>query len=138
MAVEDTELNDSAVERAFIRIVRIQPKVAEAAKVIENTQPRSQYGVHERTSAVFKPTGHRHCGVLAAAATKWTFLNFKLGLVGGDPYYLTCRAESYMRGGWPPDTRLLRDKGGIVLDVNRNSTVASDPKVSKGIDLSRL
>jgi UDP-N-acetyl-D-glucosamine/UDP-N-acetyl-D-galactosamine dehydrogenase len=73
-------------------------KVAEAAKVIENTQRDLNIAFMNELSAIFHQLGIDTGDVLAAAATKWNFLNFQPGLVGGhcigvDPYYLTFRAE---------------------------------------------
>jgi UDP-N-acetyl-D-galactosamine dehydrogenase len=73
-------------------------KVAEAAKVIENTQRDLNIAFMNELSAIFHLLGIDTGDVLAAAATKWNFLNFQPGLVGGhcigvDPHYLTYRAE---------------------------------------------
>jgi len=73
-------------------------KVAEAAKVIENTQRDLNIALMNELSAIFHQLGIDTGDVLAAAATKWNFLSYQPGLVGGhcigvDPYYLTYRAE---------------------------------------------
>jgi UDP-N-acetyl-D-galactosamine dehydrogenase len=73
-------------------------KVAEAAKVIENTQRDLNIALMNELTAIFHQLGIDTGDVLAAAATKWNFLKFHPGLVGGhcigvDPYYLTYRAE---------------------------------------------
>lgn len=73
-------------------------KVAEAAKVIENSQRDINIAFMNELSIIFDRLGIDTKSVLAAAGTKWNFLNFKPGLVGGhcigvDPYYLTYRAE---------------------------------------------
>jgi UDP-N-acetyl-D-galactosamine dehydrogenase len=73
-------------------------KVAEAAKVIENTQRDLNIAFVNELSIIFDKLGIDTTEVLAAAGTKWNFLNFKPGLVGGhcigvDPYYLTYKAE---------------------------------------------
>jgi UDP-N-acetyl-D-galactosamine dehydrogenase len=73
-------------------------KVAEAAKVIENTQRDLNIAFMNELSALFERLGIDTGDVLAAAATKWNFQKFTPGLVGGhcigvDPYYLTYRAE---------------------------------------------
>ncbi|HRO50507.1 MAG TPA: nucleotide sugar dehydrogenase [Hyphomicrobium sp.] len=75
-------------------------KVAEAAKVIENTQRDINIGFVNELSAIFGRFGIDTGDVLDAANTKWNFLNFRPGLVGGhcigvDPYYLTYQAERY-------------------------------------------
>ena len=80
-------------------------KVAEAAKVIENTQRDLNIAFMNELSAIFHQLGIDTGDVLAAAATKWNFLNFQPGLVGGhcigvDPYYLTFRAE---KAGYHPE-----------------------------------
>jgi UDP-N-acetyl-D-glucosamine/UDP-N-acetyl-D-galactosamine dehydrogenase len=73
-------------------------KVAEAAKVIENTQRDLNIAFVNELAMVFDMMGIKTNEVLAAAGTKWNFLPFKPGLVGGhcigvDPYYLTHKAE---------------------------------------------
>jgi UDP-N-acetyl-D-glucosamine/UDP-N-acetyl-D-galactosamine dehydrogenase len=83
-------------------------KVAEAAKVIENTQRDLNIALMNEISLIFDLMGIRTSDVLAAAGTKWNFLKFTPGLVGGhcigvDPYYLTSAAE---RLGYRPDVIL--------------------------------
>jgi UDP-N-acetyl-D-galactosamine dehydrogenase len=73
-------------------------KVAEAAKVIENTQRDLNIALMNELSLIFDLMDIRTPDVLAAAGTKWNFLPFRPGLVGGhcigvDPYYLTSKAE---------------------------------------------
>lgn len=73
-------------------------KVAEAAKVIENSQRDINIAFMNELSIIFNKLGIDTKAILAAAATKWNFLNFTPGLVGGhcigvDPYYLTYKAE---------------------------------------------
>ncbi|WP_019141888.1 nucleotide sugar dehydrogenase [Noviherbaspirillum massiliense] len=73
-------------------------KVAEAAKVIENTQRDLNIALMNELSLIFDRMGIDTNSVLEAAGTKWNFLKFKPGLVGGhcigvDPYYLTHKAE---------------------------------------------
>lgn len=73
-------------------------KVAEAAKVIENSQRDINIAFMNELSMIFNKLGIDTQEVLKAAGTKWNFLNFTPGLVGGhcigvDPYYLTYRAE---------------------------------------------
>lgn len=72
-------------------------RVAEAAKVIENTQRDLNIALMNELSVIFHTLGIDTRDVLAAAGTKWNFLNFQPGLVGGhcigvDPYYLTHKA----------------------------------------------
>ncbi len=83
-------------------------KVAEAAKVIENSQRDLNIAFMNELSAVFERLGIDTGDVLAAAATKWNFLKFYPGLVGGhcigvDPYYLTYRAA---KAGYDPQVIL--------------------------------
>ena len=83
-------------------------KVAEAAKVIENTQRDLNIAFMNELSAIFQSLGIDTGDVLAAAATKWNFQKFHPGLVGGhcigvDPYYLTFRAE---KAGYHPEVIL--------------------------------
>lgn len=73
-------------------------KVAEAAKVIENTQRDLNIALMNELSLIFDRMGIDTNSVLEASGTKWNFLKFKPGLVGGhcigvDPYYLTHKAE---------------------------------------------
>jgi UDP-N-acetyl-D-glucosamine/UDP-N-acetyl-D-galactosamine dehydrogenase len=73
-------------------------KVAEAAKVIENTQRDLNIALMNELSMIFNRVGIDTLEVLEAAGTKWNFLPFRPGLVGGhcigvDPYYLTHKAE---------------------------------------------
>ncbi|ESY68892.1 nucleotide sugar dehydrogenase [Mesorhizobium opportunistum] len=74
-------------------------KVAEAAKVIENTQRDLNIALMNELAMIFERLDIRTQDVLDAAATKWNFLPFKPGFVGGhcisvDPYYLTAKAEA--------------------------------------------
>ena len=80
-------------------------KVAEAAKVIENTQRDLNIAFMNELSAIFHALDIDTMDVLAAAGTKWNFLPFSPGLVGGhcigvDPYYLAHRSE---RAGYHPE-----------------------------------
>ncbi len=73
-------------------------KVAEAAKIIENTQRDVNIALINELSIIFNRLGINTYDVLEAAGTKWNFLNFRPGLVGGhcigvDPYYLTHKAK---------------------------------------------
>ncbi len=75
-------------------------KVAEAAKVIENSQRDINIAFMNELSIIFNRMGIDTLEVLEAAGTKWNFLPFRPGLVGGhcigiDPYYLTYRAEQF-------------------------------------------
>jgi UDP-N-acetyl-D-galactosamine dehydrogenase len=94
-------------------------KVAEAAKVIENSQRDINIAFVNELALIFERVGIDTNEVLAAAATKWNFLPFRPGLVGGhcigvDPYYLTHKAESL---GYHSDVilagRRINDNMGI-------------------------
>ena len=83
-------------------------KVAEAAKVIENTQRDLNIALMNEISKICTLLGIRSSEVLEAAGTKWNFLRFQPGLVGGhcigvDPYYLTAKAEQL---GYRPEVIL--------------------------------
>jgi UDP-N-acetyl-D-galactosamine dehydrogenase len=83
-------------------------KTAEAAKVIENTQRDLNIALMNEVAIIFDRLGIRTADVLAAARTKWNFLPFSPGLVGGhcigvDPYYLTTKAEQL---GYQPEVIL--------------------------------
>jgi UDP-N-acetyl-D-galactosamine dehydrogenase len=93
------------LEKVYGRVVKagihVAPtlKVAEAAKVIENTQRDLNIALMNELSMIFDIMDIDTAAVLEAAGTKWNFLPFKPGLVGGhcigvDPYYLTFKAES--------------------------------------------
>jgi len=94
-------------------------KVAEAAKVIENAQRDLNIAFMNELSAIFHELGIDTKDVLAAAGTKWNFLDFTPGLVGGhcigvDPYYLTYRAQ---KAGYHPEVilagRRINDSIGV-------------------------
>jgi UDP-N-acetyl-D-galactosamine dehydrogenase len=96
-------------------------KVAEAAKVIENSQRDINIAFVNELAIIFNKLGINTNDVLAAAGTKWNFLPFKPGLVGGhcigvDPYYLTHKAQSI---GYNPEIilagRRLNDNMGIYV-----------------------
>jgi UDP-N-acetyl-D-galactosamine dehydrogenase len=98
-------------------------KVAEAAKVIENTQRDVNIALINELALIFARLGIDTEEVLEAAATKWNFLPFKPGLVGGhcigvDPYYLTHKAEEL---GYHPEMILA----GRRLNDNMASYVVS-------------
>ena len=96
-------------------------KTAEAAKVIENIQRDLNIAFMNELALIFDRVGLRTADVLAAAGTKWNFLPFKPGLVGGhcigvDPYYLTALAEKL---GYHPEVilagRRINDGMGAYL-----------------------
>lgn len=110
-------------------------KVAEAAKVIENTQRDLNIAFMNELSAIFHQLGIDTGDVLAAAATKWNFQKFEPGLVGGhcigvDPYYLTFRAE---KAGYHPEMILAgrRINDGMGERVARECTRALLQRGSK-------
>tara|TARA_Y100001970_G_scaffold42956_1_gene53499 strand:- start:1141 stop:2421 length:1281 start_codon:yes stop_codon:yes gene_type:complete len=111
-------------------------KVAEAAKVIENTQRDVNIALINELSIIFNTIGIDTEEVLDAAGTKWNFLPFRPGLVGGhcigvDPYYLTYKAESM---GYKPEIilagRRLNDGMGSYISSQLISAMkAKDIKV---------
>ena len=89
-------LYESVITAGVHRVSSI--KVAEAAKVIENTQRDLNIALMNELAIIFDKVGIDTLEVLQAAGTKWNFLPFRPGLVGGhcvgvDPYYLTHKAE---------------------------------------------
>jgi UDP-N-acetyl-D-galactosamine dehydrogenase len=110
-------------------------KVAEAAKVIENTQRDLNIALVNELALVFDKIGIRTRDVLDAAGTKWNFLKFSPGLVGGhcigvDPYYLTYKATQL---GYHPDVilagRRINDSIGSFI-----ATKAIKLMLNQGID----
>ena len=97
-------------------------KVAEAAKVIENTQRDLNIALMNELSIIFERLNINTLDVLKAAGTKWNFLPFKPGIVGGhcigvDPYYLTHKAQSV---GYNPEIilagrRINDDMGNYIV-----------------------
>jgi UDP-N-acetyl-D-galactosamine dehydrogenase len=96
-------------------------RVAEAAKAIENSQRDINIAFVNELAIIFNKMGIKTSDVLEAAATKWNFLSFKPGLVGGhcigvDPYYLTYKAQEL---GYHPEIilagRRLNDNMGIYV-----------------------
>ena len=96
-------------------------RVAEASKVIENSQRDVNIAFVNELALIFNKMGINTHDVLQAAATKWNFLHFKPGLVGGhcigvDPYYLTHKAQEV---GYNPEIllsgRRLNDAMGIYV-----------------------
>lgn len=121
-------------------------KVAEAAKVIENTQRDLNIALMNELSMIFARLGIDTHEVLAAAGTKWNFLPFKPGLVGGhcigvDPYYLTHKAQAI---GYHPDIilagRRVNDNMGpyaaaelIKAMIKRGHTIATSRVLVMGL-----
>ncbi len=97
---------ESIIEAGVYRAPSI--RVAEAAKVIENTQRDLNIALMNELAIIFDRLGINTLEVLEAAGTKWNFLPFRPGLVGGhcigvDPYYLTAKAEEL---GYHPEVIL--------------------------------
>jgi len=116
-------------------------KVAEAAKVIENTQRDINIAFANELSIIFNKLDIDTKSVLKAAGTKWNFLNFTPGLVGGhcigvDPYYLTYKAEQI---GYHPEVilsgRRINDSMGKYIAEN---TVKMLIKVDRQIKGSKV
>jgi len=116
-------------------------KVAEAAKVIENTQRDLNIALVNELAIIFRELGIDTLDVLEAAGTKWNFLPFRPGLVGGhcigvDPYYLTHKAEEL---GYHPQVvlagRRINDGMGrwvveqLVLEMARRGQVIAGAQV---------
>jgi len=116
-------------------------KVAEAAKVIENTQRDLNIALMNELSVIFHRIGIDTLEVLKAAGTKWNFLPFRPGLVGGhcigvDPYYLTHKAEKL---GYTPQVilagrRINDSMGKYVAEQTIKQMIAADLPV-KGADV---
>lgn len=116
-------------------------KVAEAAKVIENTQRDLNIALMNELAIIFDRLGIDTLDVLEAASTKWNFLPFRPGLVGGhcigvDPYYLTFKAEE---AGFHPEIilagRRINDSMGkyvaecLIKRLIRNGNAVSGARV---------
>jgi UDP-N-acetyl-D-galactosamine dehydrogenase len=110
-------------------------KVAEAAKVIENTQRDVNIALVNELALIFQRAGIDTQDVLAAAGTKWNFLKFQPGLVGGhcigvDPYYLTHKAEEL---GYIPQVilsgRRINDGMGAYVAREVVKRILADGKV---------
>jgi len=94
---EIAKVYETVVDAGVHRATSI--KVAEAAKIVENTQRDLNIALMNELSMIFDRMGINTYDVLEAAGTKWNFLKFSPGLVGGhcigvDPYYLTHKAEA--------------------------------------------
>lgn len=111
-------------------------KVAEAAKVIENSQRDINIAFMNELSIIFNKMGIDTKSVLEAAETKWNFLPFRPGLVGGhcigvDPYYLTYKAEmlGYHSQIILSGRRINDDMGKYVVESCVKKLIASDKYV---------
>tara|TARA_Y100000746_G_scaffold177877_1_gene155534 strand:- start:112 stop:1449 length:1338 start_codon:yes stop_codon:yes gene_type:complete len=111
-------------------------KVAEAAKIIENTQRDLNIALINELAIIFNKLGIDTLDVLKAASTKWNFLDFKPGLVGGhcigvDPYYLTFKAKQV---GYYPELVLA----GRRINDNMSNWIADQiilKMIKKNIDV---
>ena len=111
-------------------------KVAEAAKVIENSQRDINIAFMNELSIIFNKMGIDTLEVIEAAGTKWNFLPFRPGLVGGhcigiDPYYLTYRAEQF---GYHSQIilsgrRINDDMGKYVAEQTVKQLIAADKPI---------
>ena len=119
-------------------------KVAEAAKVIENSQRDINIAFMNELSIIFNKMGIDTQSVLKAAGTKWNFLNFYPGLVGGhcigvDPYYLTYKAE---QEGYHSQIilsgRRINDDMGKYVAENTVKKLIQDNKNIKGANVGIL
>jgi len=119
-------------------------KVAEAAKVIENTQRDLNIALMNELSIIFRKIGIDTLEVLETAGTKWNFLPFRPGLVGGhcigvDPYYLTYKAEML---GYHPEVilagrRINDDMGKYIAEQTVKELIRSGHPV-KGAKVNVL
>jgi UDP-N-acetyl-D-glucosamine/UDP-N-acetyl-D-galactosamine dehydrogenase len=133
------DLYESVITAGVFRAASI--KVAEAAKVIENTQRDLNIALMNELAMIFDRIGIDTSEVLAAAGTKWNFLPFRPGLVGGhcigvDPYYLTHKAETL---GYHPQVILAgrRINDGMAAYVAQQ-TVKQMIKAGKSIKDSKV
>ena len=129
-------LYEQVVEPGVYRASSI--KVAEAAKVIENTQRDLNIALMNELAIIFDRIGIDTSEVLEAAGTKWNFLKFRPGLVGGhcigvDPYYLTHKAEML---GYHPQVilagRRINDGMGKFVAENTVKLLAQSGKPLRG------
>ncbi len=125
-------LYEQVIEAGVYRASSI--KVAEAAKVIENTQRDLNIALMNELSIIFHKVGIDTLDVLKAAGTKWNFLPFRPGLVGGhcigvDPYYLTHKSEML---GYHPQVilagRKINDSMGAYIAQETVKMMAANQK----------
>ncbi|WP_370297770.1 nucleotide sugar dehydrogenase [Ammoniphilus sp. YIM 78166] len=130
------EVYEMVVEAGVYRAPSI--RVAEAAKVIENAQRDINIAFVNELSIIFNRMSIDTCEVLQAASTKWNFLQFTPGLVGGhcigvDPYYLTYKAEEM---GYHPEVilagRRINDNMGKYVAENIVKQLIKDNCPVKG------
>lgn len=146
----DTPQTLERVASLYARVVRAgihrapSIKVAEAAKVIENTQRDLNIALVNELAIIFERLGIDTVSVLEAAGTKWNFLPFRPGLVGGhcigvDPYYLTYKAETV---GYHPEVvlagrRINDGMGKYVAEQTVKRLIANGSRV-KGAKIAIL
>ncbi len=128
-------LYESIIEAGVFRAASI--KEAEAAKVIENTQRDLNIALINELAIIFDRLGIDTLNVLEAAGSKWNFLNFRPGLVGGhcigvDPYYLTHKAEAV---GYNPQVilagrRINDSMGKFVAEKTMKLMLSNNHQVS--------
>jgi len=115
--------------------------VAEAAKVIENTQRDINIALMNELALIFDKLEINTLEVLEAAGTKWNFLKFEPGLVGGhcigvDPYYLTFKAEAI---GYHPEVilsgRRINDFMGKFIAEKTVKKLIKAGKTIKGLNV---
>ncbi len=136
------QLYGSIVTAGVVRASSI--KVAEAAKVIENTQRDLNIALMNELAIIFDKIGIDTLEVLQAAGTKWNFLPFRPGLVGGhcigvDPYYLTYKADML---GYHPQVilagrRINDNMAKFVAEKTVKELIASDRHI-KGAKVNVL
>lgn len=136
------ELYEQIIEPGVHRAGSI--RVAEAAKVIENTQRDLNIALMNELAVIFDKLDIDTTEVLEAAGTKWNFLNFKPGLVGGhcigvDPYYLTHKAEMV---GYHPQVilagRRINDSMGKYIAETTVKKMIASGSVIKGARVNVL
>ncbi len=134
-----TQLYESIIEAGVHKATSI--KVAEAAKIIENTQRDLNIAFMNELSIIFDLMDIKTQDVLEAAGTKWNFLKFYPGLVGGhcigvDPYYLTHKSESL---GYRPEIILAGRKVNDNLSKHVVKKILSHFKVHQiGTDQAKV
>ena len=133
---------ENIIEAGVHRVEGIQ--IGEAAKVIENTQRDLNIALMNELAIIFNKMGIDTNQVLEAAGTKWNFLHFRPGLVGGhcigvDPYYLTYKAEML---GYHPHVilagrRINDNMGKYIAEQTVKQVIASGSNV-KGANITIL
>ena len=135
---ETAELLRQVYGAVIIAGIHVAPtiKVAEAAKVIENTQRDLNIALMNELALIFDRMGICTKDVLDAAGTKWNFLKFSPGLVGGhcigvDPYYLTFKAESlgYHSQVILAGRRINDGMGKVIAEKTIKGLIAADRAV---------